>query len=97
MVPWRQKGPVPDLIAARRQGHEAPLLVDVRAPEEVKNESYIEGAHFLPQERPLILLCCSGTRSRLACQALAAAGYDQLANLAGGLQGWQQAGFPVVS
>lgn len=49
--------------------------------------------HFAPGE-PLLLGCKSGGRSARACMALEQAGYQQLANVAGGMQGWSSLGLP---
>jgi rhodanese-related sulfurtransferase len=49
----------------------------------------------LPDDRPLVIVCRSGSRSAYAADALVAAGYDAR-NLAGGLQRWAAAGLPIV-
>ena len=46
---------------------------------------------FTSGER-LILYCGSGSRSALACKTLHDMGFSNLVNLAGGVQGWLQAG-----
>ena len=45
----------------------------------------------------LILYCGSGTRSALACKTLHDMGFSNLVNLAGGVQGWLQAGGALES
>jgi rhodanese-related sulfurtransferase len=49
----------------------------------------------LPAERPLVLVCHSGSRSALAAQQLLKAGRQQVANLRGGITGWRAAGYPL--
>jgi rhodanese-related sulfurtransferase len=48
----------------------------------------------LPRDRPLLIVCRTGSRSGYAADALAAAGYDAR-NLAGGLQRWVAADLPL--
>lgn len=55
--------------------------------------------HFPPQT-PLLMGCRSGGRSARACELLAAAGYQRLVNVAGGVsgsatvRGWREEGLP---
>jgi hydroxyacylglutathione hydrolase len=82
-------------------------VLDVREPSEWR-ASHIPGAvHIplgqLPQRiaelslaRPTAVLCASGTRSSSAASLLAARGFRQVANVIGGLEGWQKAGYPVT-
>lgn len=51
-------------------------------------------ADRLDRERPLVFYCRSGSRSALAAQAFAAAGFDAH-NLDGGLEAWVRAGLPI--
>lgn len=48
------------------------------------------------KRRPLLLVCRSGRRSAVACEALAALGVDEATNLEGGMIAWNDAGLPVV-
>ncbi len=81
------------------------LAVDVREPEEWR-AGHMEGSLWiplgelqarageLPRDRPLVVVCRSGSRSAYAADALVAAGWDAR-NLAGGLRGWAAAGLPL--
>jgi rhodanese-related sulfurtransferase len=80
-------------------------LVDVREPYEheagrIAGDVHIEleqlpaEAGSLDRERPLVFYCRSGSRSLLATQAFAAAGFDAH-NLEGGLQDWVAQGLPI--
>jgi len=83
-----------------------PLAVDVREPNELIS-GRIDGALFLPMsefqarfrqlpaDRQLLIVCQSGYRSGLAATFLAANGYREAVNVAGGMTAWQQAGLPV--
>jgi len=81
-------------------------VLDVRRePEFVA--AHIEGANWCPLDRfklappaidlsrALAVHCKSGYRSMIACSLLERAGFRNLINLRGGLDGWQQAGLPV--
>ena len=46
---------------------------------------------------PIAVHCKSGYRSMIACSLLQRAGYQTVINVIGGLDGWQQAGLPVLS
>jgi rhodanese-related sulfurtransferase len=80
-------------------------LVDVREPYEheagrIADDVHIEldalaaEAGSLDRQRPLVFYCRSGSRSALATQAFAAAGFDAH-NLDGGLQAWVKDGLPI--
>jgi len=43
----------------------------------------------IPTDKPVVTLCRSGKRSSLALGILKAAGHEQVANVHGGLLGWQ--------
>ena len=48
----------------------------------------------IPRERPLIVVCRTGSRSAYATEALVRAGYEA-ENLAGGMKAWKAAGLPL--
>ena len=80
-------------------------LVDVRADHEWE-AGRIGGAKHVPlaelaertgeidKERPVVLYCRGGTRSTMATEALADAGFDA-AKLSEGIVGWSEAGLPL--
>ncbi|MCE5268376.1 MAG: rhodanese-like domain-containing protein [Planctomycetaceae bacterium] len=49
-----------------------------------------------PPERPLYVICHSGSRGQQACQKLQKAGYVNVVNVEGGTTAWQSCGLPVV-
>jgi rhodanese-related sulfurtransferase len=80
-------------------------LVDVRRPDEheagrITGDRHIEldrlpaEAGSLDRERPILFYCRTGSRSAMAMQAFAAAGYDAR-HLDGGLEAWVAAGLPI--
>jgi rhodanese-related sulfurtransferase len=80
-------------------------LVDVRRPDEhdagrIHGDRHIEldrlpaEAGSLDRDRPILFYCRTGSRSAMAAQAFAGAGYDAR-NLDGGLEAWVAAGLPI--
>ncbi len=88
---------------------EAPALIDVRAPAEW-NQGHLPDATLIPlgeleerigeavpdRERPVLLYCRTGSRSRRAAEALSALGYAQPMNLQGGIVAWEERELPTV-
>ena len=83
-------------------------LVDLRSAEEFNGpEGRIAGSLLLPlpelegrsdeipHDRPLVLVCHSGSRSALATQKLLKTGRQRVANLRGGLSRWRAEGYPL--
>ena len=88
---------------------DAVQLLDVRSPEEAAGpDGSIPGSRLIPlpeltaraaelsAERPVVVVCHSGSRSALATQQLLKAGFTQVANLRGGLRAWNGVGLPMV-
>ncbi len=86
----------------------APLcLVDVRERHEYRN-GHISQARLLPvrlmqeqgrtlpTDRPIVLVCRSGRRSRLAAFILQDLGYTKVYKMRGGMLAWEAAGYPVA-
>lgn len=82
------------------------LLIDVREPAEHRTEC-IEGACLIPlgeikvdrlpsTQRPIVIHCRSGARSKDACDKLLAMDPSlDVASLEGGILAWSEAGYPV--
>jgi rhodanese-related sulfurtransferase len=84
------------------------LVLDVREPAEYA-AGHVLGAKNLPlarlaadtselakrKDKPLIVYCDGSERSGKAAALLRRQGFARVANLSGGLGGWQQAGLPV--
>jgi hydroxyacylglutathione hydrolase len=51
----------------------------------------------VPRNRPLVVYCQTGARSAIAASLLQAHGYDEVANLAGGMAAWRAAGLPIAA
>jgi sulfur dioxygenase len=49
----------------------------------------------IPADKPVVVVCHSGSRSALATQQLLKAGHQRVANLRGGLSCWSDAGYPL--
>jgi rhodanese-related sulfurtransferase len=103
--------PIPTIDVAeadrrRREASPAPLIVDVREPNEfaavrldevvlLPMSSFADRFGELPKDRPLLVMCASGSRSAAATAHLLRNGYTDVANVAGGITEWQRAGLPV--
>ncbi len=49
----------------------------------------------IPTDRPVLLMCASGTRSRMAYERLCALGFTNVIDVPGGFAAWERAGLPV--
>lgn len=47
------------------------------------------------KDKPIVVCCASGVRSGKACSELKKHGFDKLHNLAGGVDAWVGAGYPI--
>ena len=91
-----------DLSTRRADVH----VLDVREQDEW-DAGHIAGAQHIPlgelgqrlaevpNDRPIVAVCRSGSRSAAATRGLKQMGYD-VENLDGGLAGWSRAGLPLV-
>jgi rhodanese-related sulfurtransferase len=86
-------------------------LIDVRTPVEFR-ELHATHARNVPlnrldpvtlmqarngsKDKPLYLICRSGSRGRQACEKFLAAGFPNVANVEGGTLAWAECGLPVV-
>lgn len=82
----------------RERGHEV-LLIDVREPVEYEL-ARVEGARLLPLSRfnewaqsldpglEMVVMCHHGIRSAQVCAYLAQQGFENVSNLAGGIDRW---------
>lgn len=75
-------------------------LLDVRQPKEYEN-SHIAGAKLIPvgeldrrldeldTDKPAIVYCAIGGRSRIAAQMLSGKGFREVYNMSGGIRAWE--------
>jgi rhodanese-related sulfurtransferase len=87
-------------------GAAAPLIVDVREADEFAAEriagvvlvplsQFVARHQEIPRDRPLLMVCQSGSRSASATMYLLQAGWTDVRNVTGGMTAWNQAGLPV--
>lgn len=83
-------------------------LIDVRTPNEYA-QGHIPGANnvssedvaaflqegWIDKNRPVVFVCASGIRSRMAGILAIQDGYREVYSLSGGMDEWIHAGFPV--
>jgi rhodanese-related sulfurtransferase len=98
-----------DAIANLKSSKTKHVILDVRGPDEFRS-GYIDGSRNIPvsdlatrlselsehKADPVIVYCRSGGRSSVASQILAANGFANVTNVAGGMLDWQGAGYPVT-
>lgn len=91
----------PTELAQRLKKPGAPLLLDVREPDEFAFAS-IDGAKHIPlrdlpgrlgelefwRDREVVVMCHHGMRSMRAAQFLQQSGFGHVANLTGGIDRW---------
>lgn len=89
------------------QNHEPLVMVDVRSPDEYRQDGHIRGSRLLPlpvllqrseelpKDQPIVCVCRSGNRSHVACEQLASRGFTNVTNLVGGMISWRQTGLPT--
>ncbi|MDQ2868653.1 MAG: MBL fold metallo-hydrolase [Verrucomicrobiota bacterium] len=98
-----EKGTLPQMSVQELKGADhASLVLDVRTPTEWKN-GHIESAQHVPlasfakalpklsRDRSIAIICGSGYRSSIASSLLRAAGYENVANVSGGMTAYEEA------
>jgi len=82
------------------------FILDVRTPQE-RSQGYIPGSVLIPidkiekrldevpRNRPVVVYCAVGSRSRVVAQALSGSGYPEVYNMKDGIAGWYRNGFPI--
>jgi rhodanese-related sulfurtransferase len=98
-----------DTLNRRMSSGAAPLVIDVRGPDEFDAPpGHLPGALNIPlpelssrmaeiasSARPVVLVCKTDVRSARASETLLAAGMNDVAVLRGGTDGWHQQGLPL--
>ena len=99
----------PAALATRLEQDDAPLILDVRGPDEftgplghireATNVPLIElSAHLhdlVREKRTVVVVCKTDRRSSMAAQKLQDAGLSDVAVLRGGMERWRALGLPV--
>jgi len=89
--------------------HHDPVVLDVREPFE-HAKGHIQDAINIPaakldkrlneidkyKDRPLLVVCQTGTRSLSACKKLHKLGYTHVIHLIGGIQAWEDHKLPLI-
>lgn len=86
------------------------IILDVREPNEILIEKInleevlyhpmsviIERLQFIPKDKFLIIVCPGGIRSSKVANLLKIQGFNNVANLDGGLTQWKSLGVPIES
>lgn len=96
------------MIAVTKMNSDETVIVDVREPHEyikghIENSTNIplgkfdEQLHTLEsyKQNPIIVVCQSGTRSVPACKTLTKSGFENVFNITGGMQSWEDNKLPL--
>lgn len=100
---------VRDAAALLRNAPAGLIILDVRTPQEFR-EGHLAGARNvdffggrfemetadLPRDATLLIYCRSGKRSAAAAETLGEAGMDRILHMYQGIEGWKDAGLPLV-
>lgn len=84
------------------------LLLDVRTAAEFE-QGYISGSRLIPvqsfsqrltelekyKDKDVMIICRSGSRSRVVASYLSQSGFTKVTNIVGGIIRWYQSGFPL--
>lgn len=95
-----------DTYVQEYQGQNNHVLIDVRTPDEFKSGHVAKSKNIplntiskkmgnIPKDKPVVLICKTGTRSGMAARQLLGAGYENVINLKGGVTRWQADGHPL--
>ena len=96
----------PSNLHERREAGTAPVVIDVRTPEEY-SQGHIPGAVNIPYDQiaeriseveapnGVALYCMVGPRARKGEEALRDSGYAPILHLEGGMAAWQASGLPI--
>lgn len=98
---------VRELDARLKQNNDRPFVLDVRTESEW-NSGHIDGALHIhggvlkdrfgevPADRPVAVICGTGYRGSIAASFLRSNGYENVANVLGGMTAWNAAGLATV-
>ena len=89
----------PTALAARMKGHQPPVLLDVREPEELDIAMMPDALHLpltdlvgslgsLDQGAEYVVVCHHGVRSAQAATWMLQRGFTRVLNLLGGIDAW---------
>jgi len=90
----------------RRDPVQPALLVDIRERDEfmavrVEDSLFIPMSQLgvrideIPKDRPVLVICASGSRSQNATAYLRQNGWEDVGSVAGGIDSWERLGLPV--
>jgi len=82
------------------------FILDVRTREEydaghiagsvlIPNEVLLNRLDEVPRDKPILVYCRSGRRGAISSQDLIDNGFSEVYNMEGGINEWQNAGYPV--
>jgi rhodanese-related sulfurtransferase len=93
--------------AYAKYGQEDVIFLDVREQEEwdefhapqailIPLGELAARANELPKDKEIVVVCRSGNRSQVGRDTLKAAGFTNVTSMAGGMNEWRTAGYPIA-
>jgi rhodanese-related sulfurtransferase len=93
-------------IEATRLMNDGAVIVDLRSQDEFKSGHLAKAKNIaitdvdkhmgsLPKDKPLLLVCSNGTRSRIAARLFSRGGFTAVFALTGGMAEWTKAQMPI--
>ena len=97
-------------LTVAKMNQEGSVIIDIRDEHEYK-KGHIVNAINLPlskfdeniekissyRKSPVIVVCQTGSRSVTACKKLIKAGFEEVYNISGGMQSWEDNKLPIKS
>ncbi len=84
------------LLDVRTEGEVTAGIIQDAVILNLHDPKFMERVERLDKEKPVLIYCRSGNRSRTAMKMMENLGFSELYNLNGGIIAWSRAGLPVV-
>jgi rhodanese-related sulfurtransferase len=83
-------------VRTREEFNDVRAVAARNVPLDTLNPTSLMQSRIASEDEPLYFICAVGGRSAYACEAMMAAGYENVVNVEGGTQAWYLAGLPIV-
>lgn len=90
-----ESSPEKIIMDVRTDGEVAGGVIPNAIQIDLSRNDFRESISKLDKSKPVFVYCAVGGRSSMASEVLEEAGFTKIYNLTGGVNAWQQAGFPL--
>lgn len=90
-----ESSPEKIVMDVRTDGEVAAGVIPNATQIDLSRNDFRESISKLDKSKPVFVYCAVGGRSSMASEVLEEAGFTKIYNLTGGVNAWQQAGFPL--